>query len=59
MRAFTDVVRDAAQTAKVAAGIQTPEEKEPEEASQETEVTPEEAKEKPKAAKPRKKSAKQ
>ena len=59
MRTFTDVVRDAAQTAKAAAGIQTPEEKEPETAPQETEVTPEEAKEKPKTAKPRKKSAKQ
>ncbi len=58
MRTFTDVVRDAAQTAKVAAGIQTPEEKEPEATSQETEVVPEEAKEKPKASN-RKKSAKQ
>ncbi len=60
MHTLTDVVRDAAQTAKAAAGIKTPETEVPERASQETtEVLSEEEKAKPKATKPRKKSVKQ
>ncbi len=65
MRTFTDVVRDAAQTAKAAAGIQTPEFKaqegapeEVKEVTPEPEVVPEAPKKKTQAAKPRKKGAK-